>query len=595
MLLALIASLQPVAAERWQFEDVDRIVALSDIHGAYGALVDTLQSAAVIDDSLSWSGFGSHLVVVGDIMDRGPDSRKAMDLLMRLETEAASAGGRVHALIGNHEAMNLIGDLRYVSISEFAAFANDETAEEREHWFTAYRSLRAPENEDADELHAAFNRDFPAGYFAHRRAFSPDGKYGSWLLSKPVIVVINGTAFVHGGLSPMVAERGLHGVNEVLVGEMKLAVQQLQIVYDQRLLLPTDTYHDYADLLAGFVPSVTTEPGVAEAVATVIGLRNLDLQAGDGPLWYRGNVLCNEVIEGDRLDASLRAIGAHRVVIGHTPTVGRRVLQRFDGRVLEVDTGMLSDYYRGSGNALVIEQDRVFVINQGSTEAVPPTPHPRQVGTRPGAPMTVEDIEILLRSGEIIARSQDESGRVIVSVSDGKHSIDAAFVKRRRRGIYPEVAAYRLDRMLEFDMVPVTVRREVGGEEGSLQFVPTGWIDEQQRQLQKIGGDAWCPLPDQWNAMFIFDTLAFNEFRNVATMRYDLENWLLMLVGHDRSFTTSSSKPAPYKDTPMPVGPNWKAALASLTDGALQAQFADVLDRRRIKALGKRRDLLLSQ
>ena len=43
------------------------------------------------------------------MLDRGPDSRKVMDLLMRLEGEASKTGGRVHVLIGNHEAMNVYG------------------------------------------------------------------------------------------------------------------------------------------------------------------------------------------------------------------------------------------------------------------------------------------------------------------------------------------------------------------------------------------------------------------------------------------------------------------------------------------------------
>ena len=144
-------------------------------------MVETLQSAAIIDDSLSWLGGSAHLVIVGDIMDRGPDSREALELLIRLEIEAASAGGKVHALIGNHEAMNLIGDLRYVSPAEYAAFADDEMAEERERWFAANESLRSHENEDVDVRRAVFDRRFPVGYFAHRRAFSPDGKYGDWL------------------------------------------------------------------------------------------------------------------------------------------------------------------------------------------------------------------------------------------------------------------------------------------------------------------------------------------------------------------------------------------------------------------------------
>ena len=595
LLLTFTAILQPVSAGQWQFEDVERIVAISDIHGAYEAFVETLQHAGVIDDSLSWSGGHTHLVIVGDLLDRGPNSRDAMDLLMRLEQEAGPAGGQVHVLIGNHEAMNLIGDLRYVSRGEYAAFKGEEAAEERERWFNAYRSLRVSADEEMDVSRQTFERKYPAGFFAHRRAFAPEGKYGRWLLSKPVIVVINETAFVHGGLSPMIADIGLQGVNGVLVGEMDTYVRQLQRLVNQQLLLPTDGNFDHAKLLTEFVPSSTTEPGVAEAVADVIRLNESDLHATNGPLWYRGNVLCNAVIEADRLDASLRAIGANRVVIGHTPTYGRRVLERFDGRIFEVDTGMLNYYYKGSGNALVIEQDRIFVVNQDSTEAVPPTPHPRQVGRRPGAPMSASDIEVLLRSGDIVSRNKDEQGRDVLSISNEKHMVNATFVKRRRRGVYPEVAAYRVDRLLEFNMVPVSVRREIDGKDGSLQFLPTRWMDEEQRQGRNLGAGAWCPLPDQWGAMMIFDTLVFNEHRNVATMRYDLADWLLMLVDHDKAFTTSKSMLPRYKDVPMLVGPSWKAALATLSDAVLAEQLADVLDEKRIRALGKRRDMLLSQ
>jgi hypothetical protein len=376
---------------------------------------------------------------------------------------------------------------------------------------------------------------------------------------------------------------------------MDTYVRQLQRLIDQQLLLPTDGNFDHPKLLAGFVPSSTTEPELTEAVADVIRLNESDLHASNGPLWYRGNVRCNAVIETDRLDASLRAIGANRVVIGHTPTFGRRVLERFDGRIFEVDTGMLKSYYKGSGNALFIEQDRVFVINQDSAEAVPPTPHPRQVGSRPGAPMSTSDIEVLLRSGDIVSRNKDEQGHDVFSISNEKHRVNATFVKRRRRGGYPEVAAYRLDRLLDFNMVPVTVMREIDGKDGSLQFLPTGWIDEEEREERNIGGVAGCPLPDQWGAMMIFDTLVSNAHRNFETMRYDMANWLMMLVDHDKAFTTSTSMLPRYKDVPMHVGPSWKAALTTLSDEVLAEQLADVLDEKRIRALGKRRDMLLSQ
>ena len=97
---------------------IDRVVAIGDVHGDCDQLVALLRSAGLIDAQEKWCGGKTHLVQTGDLLDRGPDSRRAMDLLMRLEGEAISAGGELHLLIGNHEAMNLYGDLRYVSAGE---------------------------------------------------------------------------------------------------------------------------------------------------------------------------------------------------------------------------------------------------------------------------------------------------------------------------------------------------------------------------------------------------------------------------------------------------------------------------------------------
>ena len=72
--------------------NVDRIVAVGDVHGDYDQLAATLKSAGLIDDQGNWTGGKTHLVQVGDVLDRGPDSRKAMDLLMRLEKQAPGGG-----------------------------------------------------------------------------------------------------------------------------------------------------------------------------------------------------------------------------------------------------------------------------------------------------------------------------------------------------------------------------------------------------------------------------------------------------------------------------------------------------------------------
>ncbi|NIA27016.1 MAG: hypothetical protein GWP02_03095 [Desulfobulbaceae bacterium] len=582
------------SASQWQFDNIERVVAISDIHGAYGPMVATLQNSGVLDGDLAWSGNKTNLVIVGDILDRGPDSRAVMDLLMRIEDEAAIAGGKVHVLIGNHEAMNLVGDLRYVSKAEYEAFADDELAEDRETWFAAYVQDRAASGETTETLRVDFDRSYPIGFFAHRRAFSADGKYGRWLLKKPILIVINGTAFVHGGVSPMIGQIGLDGVNGKLREELVDYLGNLEILFKAGVLLPMDSFYEHPGLLEKYFAPLNTEARVVDAMSAIKRLNSSNLHASNGPLWYRGNVACNELVEADRLDASLRAIGARRVVIGHTPTLGRRIMQRFDGRIYEVDTGILSSHYAGSGNALIMEQNRIFVINQNSEELLSVVPHPRRVGIRPGGYLGAADIERLLMSGDIVSSRRDESGRQLVTVSNGVRTIEAAFAKRSARGFYPEVAAYRLDRLLELDMVPVTVLRAVDGADGSLQFLPKNSIDERQRYEKGAGNSANCPLPDQWGAMFVFDVLIYNQGRVAESIRYSTDIWQLLLVGHDRAFVARKGRPRQMLHKKLNLTGSWRAALAELSDDVITEQFGDVLDKKRLRSLAVRRDELLS-
>ena len=183
-LLLLVCLHSPIAlaeADSWHFSGVQRIVAIGDVHGAHDALVETLQAADVVDGQAAWIGGDTHLVITGDLMDRGPDSRKVMDLVMRLEGEAERAGGQVHQLLGNHEVMNLIGDVRYVADAEYAAFTMEESAEEREHWYQVFLRNQ-PEGRDEQSAEAEFNKKAPPWFFGNRRAFRHDRFYGQWLL-----------------------------------------------------------------------------------------------------------------------------------------------------------------------------------------------------------------------------------------------------------------------------------------------------------------------------------------------------------------------------------------------------------------------------
>ncbi len=582
------------AAENdWRFDGVGRVIAIADVHGAFDAMLATLRNASVIDDERHWIAGDAHLVVVGDLLDRGPDSRKAMDLLMRLEREAEVASGKVHVLLGNHEVMNLVGDLRYVSKEEYAAFAGEESAAERNRWFGLYSRRVLAEAAELEALRITFDGKFPAGYFAHRRAFASDGKYGAWLLAKPIIVVINDTAFVHGGLAPLIGTRGLAAVNQRLQNELRAYVRDLGVLQQAGVLLPTDGFYEHESILNAYLPGLNTAAETVRAADAIVKLGQSDLHALDGPLWYRGNANCSRLFEQDRLEQALSALGAERVVVGHTPTPNRRVLKRLDGRVIEIDTGMLNAYYGGRGHALIIVDDVLGVVSEIDDDLELPRPHPRQVGARPGVYMEADAIERLLSEGEILGSREDEIKRRIVTLGDGTHTIEALFTERARRGVYPDVAAYRLDRLLELEFVPAAVVREVDGREGSLQFLPENAVDEPTRAASGSGGAASCPLNVQWSAMYVFDALIYNQGRSLQRMLYNPQNWQLMLIGHGNAFSTSRGRPAYLEEQALELTDAWIDALESLSEERIESELGDVLDKRRRRALMARRDELL--
>lgn len=176
MTIGLICALAVGAAfaEPSAWSDVERIVAVGDVHGDYNQFVKVLQDAMVIDEDGNWFGGKTHLIQLGDVPDRGPDTRKVMDLLMNLEEQAPKAGGTVHALIGNHEIMNMCGDLRYVTAGEYEAFGGQEE---------------------------------------FRKQMSPEGTYGKWIAGHHSIVKINNVLFVHGGISPNYADTPIEEIN----------------------------------------------------------------------------------------------------------------------------------------------------------------------------------------------------------------------------------------------------------------------------------------------------------------------------------------------------------------------------------------------
>ncbi len=86
------------------------VFAVSDVHGGYARFVTLLANAGItagvpdVPSSIRWAAGGGVLVVTGDLFDKGPQGIEVIDALMTLQTNAASAGGRVIVTLGNHEA-----------------------------------------------------------------------------------------------------------------------------------------------------------------------------------------------------------------------------------------------------------------------------------------------------------------------------------------------------------------------------------------------------------------------------------------------------------------------------------------------------------
>ncbi|HEY1553810.1 MAG TPA: metallophosphoesterase [Kofleriaceae bacterium] len=106
-----------------------RVVAIGDIHGDLAAARAALRAAGAIDPGDHWSGGDLVVVQLGDVLDRGDDESRILDLFDRLQTEAHAAGGAFVPLLGNHELMNAAHDFRYVTPGGMHDFDGARAAE----------------------------------------------------------------------------------------------------------------------------------------------------------------------------------------------------------------------------------------------------------------------------------------------------------------------------------------------------------------------------------------------------------------------------------------------------------------------------------
>lgn len=170
----VLSACASATAEDEGADPAPRVLAVGDLHADEPQAVAALRLAGVIDAEGKWAAGQATFVQTGDVTDRGPDSKKLMDLMDRLAGEARAAGGEVRSLVGNHEAMNLLGDWRYVHPGDVEQFG---------------------------------------GVDARIAAFSAGGAYAGWVAGRDVVAKVGDTVFCHGGITPDFAAKGVDGIN----------------------------------------------------------------------------------------------------------------------------------------------------------------------------------------------------------------------------------------------------------------------------------------------------------------------------------------------------------------------------------------------
>jgi hypothetical protein len=164
-----------------------RTVIVGDVHGNLKGLKIILKNKSLIDPvTEKWTGKNARLTLMGDLNDRGEETRNTMDFLMGLETQAAEAGGEVKSLVGNHEFMAIAGTNRiFFHENDFSSFNDFRT------------SL------------------FTSSVKRYQNAFIGDTRYARWLRQRPTIYAIGSNLFVHGSLGKWALGLTIKEVNNI--------------------------------------------------------------------------------------------------------------------------------------------------------------------------------------------------------------------------------------------------------------------------------------------------------------------------------------------------------------------------------------------
>lgn len=316
-----------------------RVIVLGDLNAQNALLRRYLIDLKLMHRKTgAWIGGKTVFVQMGDIPNRGPAARAAMDLMIELRPQAQAAGGDIYWLLGNHEVMSVLGHEAYVTAEEYLEFARPD---EIDAFYTdrtryIYEQLGAPDVggyvEPLGGKMRAWEEMNAPGREVYRKMMGPTGRYGKYIRRLPIAFRFDQLLFVHGGLSPTWAAHGIEGLQ--------------RLSRDEWAKKP----HFYQELDP---QSIFRDPL--------------------GPLWHRAYCVAKAKMVKTDLAAALDLIGAKMMFVGHTRTDSvdagamSQPLLRQRGKVIMTDVGLGDPGEPGS--VLVIEKSKIEVWTSGGTRS----------------------------------------------------------------------------------------------------------------------------------------------------------------------------------------------------------------------------------
>jgi hypothetical protein len=293
-----------------------RLVAIGDVHGDFKQTMRALELGKVMDADGRWVGGTTVLVQVGDILDRGDNELAIMRKFANLAKQARKEGGDVLVVHGNHEIMNVLGDFRYATKGAYAECARYAEAKRQKLVEKLGEENAPPLPETPEDV----NPETYRGVLARRDLFLPGGEMALRMAKNPTVLQVGDTVFAHAGIDMRAVEYGFQALNDDVAAWMAgVKKTPPNMVLEEKGVVWTREY-------GGADAGVTAEASACR-----------------------------------RLGEALDAVGAKRLVVGHTPQQGG-VSSGCGGRLWRSDVGVSRGIYGAKPQVIEIVNGRVRVL-----------------------------------------------------------------------------------------------------------------------------------------------------------------------------------------------------------------------------------------